>query len=266
MIARRTLRAEARLEGFGLHSGVPVQVTIRPSDQGIRFRLGTSVIQARPENVSDTRRCTRLGDVSTVEHLMSAFAGLEITDADVELTAPELPGLDGSAAEYVTALLAAGFEALEPLEAPQLFTRVFVQEEDLKIAVSKGTGHWAYRYVTAPRWPGEMAFDQEDIVGAYAESIAPARTFAHAHEVEPLQKAGLGQGLSEKSVLILGDEGYVNPARFPNEPARHKLLDLMGDLYLSGVPVRQLNVSAERSGHTTNVHAAALLRRAVFRA
>lgn len=253
-----------RLGGLGLHCGVPVQVDIRPGTEGIRFRFGPSIIEAKPANVTDTRRCTRLGEVSTIEHLMSAFAGLEITDAEVELSAPELPALDGSSKEYVAALERAGYEALGEVEMPELFTRVFIQEVDLKVAISKGSGHWSYLYMTGDRWPREMGFDCEDVVGRYGAEIAPARTFAFTEEVEPLREAGLGQGLTEESALILGEDGFTRPARFPDEPARHKLLDLMGDLYLSGVPVSHLNVSAQKSGHTTNVHAAALLRKAVF--
>jgi UDP-3-O-[3-hydroxymyristoyl] N-acetylglucosamine deacetylase len=264
MIERRTLKAAVHLDGLGLHSGVPVKVTIEPGEHGIRFRHGSTMIEARPENVSDTTRCTRLGEISTIEHLMSALAGLEITDAEVELTAPELPALDGSSAEYVRALLDCGTEKFGDRELPELFTRVFLQEDQVKIAVSKGSGHWSYHYMTGERWPGEMAFDCEDVPKYYAAEIAPARTFALSEEIPMVQEAGLGKGLDETSALILGENGFENEARFPDEPARHKLLDLIGDLYLSGVPIRKLNVSAERSGHRANVQAAAMLRKAVF--
>ncbi len=94
---RRTLLEPVRFEGLGLHSGVPVLMVVHPSSEGICFRLGSDRISATPDNVTDTRRCTRLGSIGTVEHLMSAFAGLEITDAEVELDAPEVPGMDCSA-------------------------------------------------------------------------------------------------------------------------------------------------------------------------
>ena len=92
---RKTLQSDVVMEGLGLHSGIPVKVHIYPGDQGIAFRRGDERVLAKPENVTDTTRCTTLGPVSTIEHLMSAFAGLEITDAEVEVDAPELPGLDG---------------------------------------------------------------------------------------------------------------------------------------------------------------------------
>lgn len=264
MTARRTLRSEVRFSGRGLHSGAPVELVVAPAENGIRFSHGQTSVQALAENVTDTRRCTRLGDISTVEHLMSALAALEITDAEVTVSAPELPALDGSSKEYVQALLDAGFEDLSSHEIPDLFTRIFIQQDDVKIAVSKGSGKWSYRYITGERWPHEMNFECEDVVACYSEDIAPARTFALSEEVPLVLEAGLGRGLDENSVLILGASGFDGTPRFPDEPARHKLLDLIGDLYLSGVPVRRLNVSAERSGHASNVKAAALLHEAIF--
>lgn len=264
MMERQTLKREVRLSGRGLHSGVSVDVVIAPSEAGIRFIHQSKTVQALPENVTDTLRCTRLGDISTVEHLMSAFAGLQITDAEVSLSAPELPALDGSSAVFVASLADAGSEGLPNRELGDLFTRVFVQDDLIKIAVSKGEGHWSYRYETGDRWPHAMSFECEDIVASYRDQIAPARTFALSEEVPHILQAGLGQGLDESSALILGSEGYEGHARFPEEPARHKLLDLIGDLYLSGVPIRRLNVSAERSGHASNVKAARQLRQAVF--
>lgn len=260
---RKTVANEVSLEGLGLHSGVPVRVLIHPGDQGIWFRLGTEKVEAKPQNVTDTTRCTRLGPVSTVEHLVSAFAGLEVTDAEVELSDFELPGLDGSSRLYVSALNEVGFQPLPEVEMPPLFSRVFLQEDGLKVAISKGTGHWRYIYETGPRWPGEQSFEANDSVAAYETEIAPARTFALAEEIPMIIQHGLGKGLDEESALIVGIEGYKNPARFSDELARHKLLDLMGDLYLAGVPIRHLNVVAERSGHRANVRAASMLYQSI---
>jgi UDP-3-O-acyl-N-acetylglucosamine deacetylase len=247
---------------MGLHTGVPVNVLIHPWDQGIAFRFEADQVEATPENVTDTTRCTRLGTIGTIEHAMAALAGLEITDALIELSAPELPGLDGSARPYVDAIWDAGLEDLDERPMPDLFSRVYFVEDAVKIAVSKGTGHWRYVYEAPDRWPGEQAFAADDVVDSFADEISPARTFALAEEVPAIMQAGLGQGLDEHSAVILGIEGYKNEPRFPDEPARHKLLDLMGDLYLAGIPVRALNVVAERSGHRTNVEAAHRLRQA----
>lgn len=260
---RQTLVASATVEGRGLHSGEPVTLTIHPSEGGLWFRQGSERIEAKAENVSDTTRCTRLGGISTVEHLMSAFAGLGITDAEVELTAPELPALDGSAAPFVAAIVAAGIVEIGTLEIEPPFSRVFLQEGDIKIAIGKGEGFWRYAYSTGTRWPGAMEFEMTP--GSYSSEIAPARTFALAEELPPIIQAGLARGLDRDSALVLGIEGYKNEPRFPDEPARHKLLDLLGDLYLSGIPIAALDVVAERSGHRTHVKAAVMLAKAATR-
>jgi len=260
---RKTIKSAVTFEGLGLHSGIPVKIRIHPGSEGIAFRNGTDRVLARPENVTDTARCTTLGPVSTIEHLMSAFAGLEITDAEVEVDAPEMPGLDGSALPYVVAMCQAGFEDIGSREIPDVYGRVFLHDEQIKVAISKGTGHWRFVYATNGRWPVEQSFETIDTHASYAQEIAPARTFVLAEEIPMIIQLGLGRGLDESSALILGIEGYKNEARFEDEPARHKLLDLIGDLYLSGVPIRHVNVVAERSGHRNNVKAAAMLAQSV---
>jgi len=261
---RHTIREKIYLSGLGLHTGTPVNVTLHPSDKGIAFRYGETRTPALAANVSDTTRSTKLGEVGTIEHAMSAFAGLEITDVEVEVDAPEMPGLDGSAWKYVEAILATGRSALGSKEFPTLFTRVFHQEEGgIKAAVAKGAGRWRYEYKLDDRWPNEQAFESYDAVADYVAQIAKARTFALAEEIPAIIQLGLGKGLDENSALIVGIEGYKNAARFPDEPARHKLLDLIGDLYLAGLPIRGLDVVAEKTGHRTNVKLAAMLAQAV---
>jgi UDP-3-O-[3-hydroxymyristoyl] N-acetylglucosamine deacetylase len=261
---RRTVKRPVSLAGNGLHSGVAVRVTIHPGADGIRFKHGSNWIDAIPENVSSTTRCTSLGEVSTIEHLMAAFGGLEVTDADVEVDAAELPALDGSAGPYVAALVEAGFEDLAPGSFEPLFERIFVQEPTYKLAVGAGTGHWRYEFVTESGWPGVQTLEVAEIAANFPTTIAPARTIAFEDEIEAARAAGLGQGLDIDSVVLIGSSGYANEPRFPDEPARHKLLDAMGDLYLAGVPLAFLNVVGERSGHEANVRAAALLRRKCF--
>lgn len=191
---------------------------------------------------------------------MSALAGLEVTDAEIEVEGGEMPGLDGSAREFVNGILAQGLTQLDEAEIEPPFKRVFLQEKDVKIAIGKGEGHWKYAYDLGDRWPGMQSFESPNVVLEYRKEIAPARTFALIEELPMIQKFGLGKGLDEESALILDDMGYKNEPRFEDEPARHKLLDLIGDLYLSGIPIRFLNVVAERSGHAANVRAARNVR------
>ena len=264
IVQRKTVAASAQFQGLGLHSGVAVTVDVHPGESGIRFRLGEQVIEAIPANVSDTTRCTSLGPIRTIEHIMSALAAHQITDAEIELTTPELPGLDGSAREYWRGLGAVGSLDIGEYELDDIYTRLYVQAEDgVKIAVGKGTGHWRFDFDSGERWPGAMSFECLDILASYGEEISPARTTVFASEIEIAKAAGLGQGLDEHSVLILGPEGYGNQPRFPDEPARHKLLDLVGDLALAGVPIGYLNVVASKSGHSRNVEMAALIYEAV---
>ena len=261
---RRTIAQPVSFEGIGLHSGVPVKVTVHPSESGIAFRLGDDRVEAKPENVSDTTRRTKLGPINTIEHLMSAFAGLEITGAEVELDAVEMPGMDGSSKPFVDALLAVGFVDGAEFEVPSLFSRLFPHDDHSSVSIAKGSGHWKYVFETGERWPGTQSYETETIIDSYASEVAPARTTAFSEELEMAAKLGLGKGLDLNSVLILDETAYRNPARFEDEPARHKLLDLAGDLYLAGVPLRALNVVAVKSGHTGNVRAAQMLSQAIW--
>jgi len=256
---RSTLKGKAVFEGLGLHSGVPVRVIVRPSGDGILFRYGSQSWAASPANVTDTRRCTKLGEISTVEHMMSALAGLEITDADIEVSAPELPAMDGSAAPFYEGLLAAGREDLGEAERPSIFSRIFVPDGDAKIAISAGTGLWRYEFDTGERWPGLQVFETDDVVRDYRPRIAPARTFGFEEELPMIQAAGLAKGLDEESALVLGKDGYLNEARCADEPVLHKMLDAIGDLYLAGIPIRFMNVVAIRTGHAATVKAAMML-------
>ena len=257
--ARKTLKSKINFSGRSLHMGQSVHVVVHPHDKGIWFSFGGERWEARPENVTDTQRCTRLGLVATIEHLMSAFAGTEITDAVVELDAPELPALDGSAGPYLEAISSVGTEEVGSSNGAHVFSRIFVQDDQAKIAVSAGEGHWRYEFVTSPRWPGEQVLDTPDVVAEYPK-IANARTFAFQEELPMIEAAGLGRGLDSDSALILGPDGYLNAERCEDEPVRHKMLDAIGDIYLAGIPIRFLNVSAVRTGHTATVKAAAALR------
>lgn len=260
---RKTVAEDAFFEGHGLHTGISVRVAVRPGSQGIWFTHGRERVRAAPENVASTDRCTTIGSIATIEHIMSAFAGLGITDAEVELSGPELPALDGSSLEYVRGLADARLAPLGWAVVHGPFPRLFVQVGDVRLSASKGEGHWRYRLLTHGRWPGEQIAEYPNVTEAYTSEIAPARTWCFGDEVEVLRSLGLGRGLSLESTLIIGEEGYMNAPRFPDEPARHKLLDLIGDLYLSGAPPGALNVTASRSGHATHVRLAALIRRHV---
>jgi UDP-3-O-acyl-N-acetylglucosamine deacetylase len=190
---------------------------------------------------------------------MAAFAGLGVTDAVVEVEGGELPALDGCAAEFCKGLGAAGIEKFGEAQVDGPFSRVFHIDGEIEIAISTGTGLWRYEFECGERWPNWQHFEF-CFSDSFETEVAPARTFAFTEEMEAIRANGLGKGLNETSAFLIGEQGYEHQTRFDDEPARHKLLDLIGDLYLSGIPPQLLNVVGQRSGHRTNVAAAQKLR------
>lgn len=253
---RHTLNESFTVEGPGLHSGSPVSVTVQPSDQGIRFSDGSTWVTASPHEVTDTSRCTRLGTISTVEHLMSAFAATGVTDADVTVNGGELPAANGCSLPYVEAILSAGLNGCGSLRVVGPYARIYLQEKPSKFAIGLGEGWWRSVYVREGEFIGHQEFEIALNLDSYIAQVAPARTFVLEHEIELARQYGLGKGLDESSCLGVGTQNYLNPARFPDEPVRHKLLDVIGDLYLTGVPIQHLDVVAEFTGHALNIAAA----------
>lgn len=253
---RSTLAAPVTLSGKGLHGGEPVRVTLHPSDTGLTLRHGSETCLVTPENVSDTSRCTRLSGVAVVEHLLSALAGLGVTDAVIEVEGDELPAAGGCATPYVEAIRSVGLVPCGTLEVDGPFARVFLQDLPVKIAIGLGSGLWRCSFVLENYFTATQEVEFDAVNGDYAVDIAPARTVVLEEEIERVRQAGLGRGLEPADVLAIGHTAYLNPAKMPDEPVRHKLLDLIGDLYLAGVPMAHLNVVGERCGHRTNVAAA----------
>lgn len=267
MIKQRTLKNVIRATGVGLHTGAKVFLTLKPApaDAGIVFRrtdlAHPTDIPARPENVTDTRLSTTLevdaARVSTVEHLMSAFAGLGIDNAYVELTAGEVPIMDGSASPFVFLIQSAG---IEEQDAVKQFIRI-----RKPIRVEDGD-----KWATFEPWDGFMVsftidFDHPTLRGSkqvaqvdfantsFVKEVSRARTFGFMRDLESMRKAGLarGGGLDNAIVMdgfrVLNEEGL----RYEDEFVRHKVLDAIGDLYLLGHPVIGA-FSAHKSGHALN--------------
>jgi len=271
MIAQRTLKTLTRAVGVGLHSGARVELTLRPAapDTGIVFRrtdLNEPVtLPARATSVSDTRRASTLSSggvkVSTVEHLMSACCGLGIDNLLVDITAEEVPILDGSAASFVYLLQSAG---LVQQNAARRFLRV-----TRPVEVRQGEGRhlkWArlepyhgfklgfeieFEHPAVSASGQRVEFDLGS--GQYAREIARARTFGFARDVEALRSQGLALGGGLDNAIVMDDVKVLNAdgLRFADEFAKHKILDAMGDLYLVGHPMLAA-YSAYRSGHALN--------------
>lgn len=252
-----------KFSGRGLHSGTPSTVVIHPSDQGLRFLHAGEYFAYEPSQVTDTDRCVSVGPIRVAEHVVSALAGLGYTDATIETSAPELPALDGASREYCDGLLAVAAHTFGEIRVEGPFARVFTAVDTREVAISQGEGRWRFEYDLGRRWPGLQCYEAKITSDLYVSEIAPARTIALIEEVEAVRARGLGHGVDIDSVIVLDNSGYYNPPRFENEAARHKMLDLIGDLALSEVPPTMLNVVAIRSGHKANVLAASRLAAAV---
>ncbi len=271
MLQQRTLKSLTHAVGVGLHSGQRVELTLRPAqpDTGIVFRrvdLPEPVdIAVSAEAVTDTRLASTLSKgnvkVNTVEHLMSACAGLGVDNMYVDISGEEMPILDGSAASFVFLLQSAGIVLQN---APRRFIRV-----TRAVAVREGQGaqeKWArLEPYHGYKLSFEIDFDHPAVdvtgqsvcfdmsTGSYARDIARARTFGFTKDVEMMRANGLALGGGLDNAIVMDDYKVLNSdgLRYDDEFVKHKILDAMGDLYLIGKPLLA-SYSAFRSGHALN--------------
>ncbi|MEW5943179.1 MAG: UDP-3-O-acyl-N-acetylglucosamine deacetylase [Pseudomonadota bacterium] len=267
MIRQRTLKNVIRATGVGLHTGEKVYLTLRPAavDTGIVFRrvdLPQPVeIKARPDHVGDTRLSSTLerGEVkvSTVEHLMSAFAGLGIDNAYVDLSAPEVPIMDGSASPFVFLLQSAG---IEEQGAAKRYIRikkaVQVQDGDKWVRFEPYDGFRvsftiAFDHPVFETSSQTIAMDLANV--SFVKDISRARTFGFMQEVETLRARGLALGGSLDNAIVMDEYRVLNSdgLRYEDEFVKHKVLDAIGDLYLLGHPLIGAFTGC-KSGHALN--------------
>lgn len=261
-----TIAHEVRLSGKGLFSGQVVNVTFAPApdDHGIVFvrtDLGGATIPALVQYAVKRARRTalRCGEavIETTEHVMSAIAGLGIDNLIIHLDAAELPGLDGSSLPYVQALQSAGIQAgSQPRRTMVLDQPVVVRHDDTIITAmpSDQPGLQVLYELDYPQHPqiGRQLGTFDQATQDYISHIAPARTFVLDVEAQALRARGLGTHLTAADVLVIGPQGPIdNSYRFADEPVRHKILDLIGDLALLGAPL-QAKVIAIKTGHSSN--------------
>ena len=275
MLQQRTLKSLTRAVGVGLHSGQRVELTLRPAapDTGIVFRrvdLPTPVdIPVSAQSVCDTRMATSIapgGDpgapkVQTIEHLMSACAGLGLDNLTVDISAEEVPILDGSAASFVYLLQSAGIDVQK---APKRFLRV---KKAVEIREGEGASlKWArlepfhgyqlsfeieFNHPALDATGQCVTFDMGS--GRYKADIARARTFGFTRDVEMMRSRGLGLGGSMDNVIVVDDYRVLNAEglRYDDEFVKHKILDAIGDLHILGKPLLA-HYRAYRSGHALN--------------
>jgi len=267
MLRQRTLKSVIRAAGVGLHTGHKVNLVLRPAqpDTGVVFRrvdLDVPIdIPARAELVGDTRlsSCLVVHDVrvSTVEHVMSALAGLGVDNVYIDLDGPEVPIMDGSAAPFVLLVQQAG---IEEQAAPKRFLRI-----KKPVEVRDGDKWARFEPFNGLRFSFSIVFNHPVIdrsgqsvsvdfaQTSYLKEIARARTFGFMHDVEALRDAGLALGGGLENAVVLDEFRVLNAdgLRFADEFIRHKVLDAIGDIYLLGKPLLGA-YSAHKSGHALN--------------
>ncbi len=272
MIRTKRITEEILFKGTGIHSGEPCEVTLRPGDgPGIFFDLPGGVFPVGSADCDGTARGTRLifpdgSEVLTVEHLLGALAGLGVWSAVISMTGPEIPVLDGSGAAFAGRISGSSGEGFDI--QPIAITREIAFGDPSRSGFIAAIPSDGFEITCAIRYEAEGVGCQiyEGVVTPeiFLKDIAPARTFVLASEIKGILARGLGRGGAEDNVLVIDDK--TRPAaellRLPDEPVRHKVLDLVGDLATLGVPVSG-RIFAYRAGHDMHLELARRIRRSM---
>ncbi len=271
MAARRTLKTAIGCVGIGLHGGADVRLTLRPAPSGtgiVFFRTDLNVtIPALYDHVSETRLCTVVSlagnpqaRIGTIEHIMAALSACRIDDLIIEVDAPEIPILDGSAAPFLFLIQSAGIaeqagmreiiEILRPVRAEQ--SEAFAELRPHQSACATGFDLSLAIDFAAPAI-GRQALNLSLTEQNFATELAAARTFTMAAEVAALRQAGLARGGSLANAIVVDDANILNPEglRWEDEFVRHKMLDVVGDIALAGAPISG-RFFGSRTGHALN--------------
>jgi UDP-3-O-acyl N-acetylglucosamine deacetylase len=254
-----TIAGEGKISGIGLHSGELCEIGLKPgaSGSGIQFFKNKRPVKMTPASIQSDGRCTAIGrgdeTIRTIEHLLAVFFSLQITDVEVHVKGSELPALDGSALPFLKWVKEIG---LLPASSPKTFEikePIFCYEPKKAIAIYPGKD-LQVSYVLDYDHPqlNDQKVDFKISPDTFEKEIAPARTFCTEKEAGVLREQGFGKGANDQNTLIISTVGPVNNAfRLKQECARHKVLDLLGDLALLGFPVAG-RVIGLRSGHSLN--------------
>ena len=266
MLKQRTLSSKIRASGVGLHTGKKISLTLKPapSNSGIVFKrtdIESAPIKASLENVFDTRLSTSLSNneikISTVEHLLSALAGIGIDNAIVELDGPEVPIMDGSARPFVFMIQSAGIQEQSEAKKFIKIKKTIEVKEDEKWAKIEPFNGFKVGFTIDFDHPAFSETSQSSEIDfssvSYLSQVSRARTFGFAKDIELLRKNNLALGGSVNNAIVIDDYKVVNEegVRFQDEFVKHKILDAIGDLYLLGHGLIG-SFSAYKSGHHLN--------------
>lgn len=264
---RRTLKTKTSVNGIGLHTGVKATMSFEPYDnEGIYFLrsdiAGAQPIKAHVSNVSSTLRGTNLkyenAEVHTVEHVLSACSALGITDLLVTMDGPEPPVMDGSSLVYMSAMEAAGTRELDKT-IPVLSVDKVIEFEDNNVYYKVEPSDkltFTFLFIHTHPLVSRLEYSIDFDADTYKKEIAPARTFGFVEEFEFLKKHGLAKGGSVENAVVIMKDGFSSPLRFEGEMVRHKILDMIGDLTLTGCSLAKMNIYARGGGHKYNVELA----------
>ncbi len=250
-----TIGHPLKFSGTGVHTGKVSTVYLSPAPpgKGINFYKDNINIPVNLNNIENSQLCTKIsaGNVSigTVEHLLAAFHGLGISNIDVNVEGDEIPVLDGSAGNFVNVLKNELVEQFKPREFITLNKIIFIKEKD-KFIMALPSSHLSVNYFLdyPKKFPGFIFSGFEYSPENFMEQIAYARTFGFLEDADFLQKNGLALGASHENTLVIEENGYSTALRYPNEPARHKILDLLGDLTFLGKNIKA-DIIAYKTGH-----------------
>lgn len=259
---QQTISQAISYEGAGLHSGLPVQMRILPSEPntGITFVRtdlpGTPSVKADIRNVTNTMRATTLEDgeakVFTVEHILAAFYGMAIDNCIIELNSPEPPIADGGSATFVQLVKEAGIVEQSAERRVYVVKQSHGIYEDDKFIIIRPYDGFRVTFISINSHPmlGTQHADYEINPDVFATEIAPARTIGFTKEIEQLQAMGLAKGGSTENVIVYDDTTCLSELNFPDELVRHKILDILGDLFLVGH--LKGHIIAVKSSHNLN--------------
>ena len=268
---RKTIKNTVEISGIGLHKGEEIKLTLKPSGnndkQGIIFKRidvsgKSNIIKVDYRNLFDLERGTNIRNeddvkVHTIEHFLSSLSITGITDILVEISGNELPILDGSSARFVEKLLEAGIVELDEEIEPVMITEpvIFSDEKAGKYVMALPYDGFKISYTIDfnHSFLKSQYYELEVNLGNYMENIAKCRTFAFDYEIDFLKKNNLALGGSLENAVVVGADGPLNPEglRYPDEFVRHKILDIIGDLYVLGTPIKA-HVIAIKAGHYVN--------------
>jgi len=266
-VYQHTVQQALTISGIGVHSGAPATLTIRPAPAGsgivfIRTDIQDrdNVIPARWDHVADTRLCTVIANkagatVSTIEHLMSAFAALGVDNAEVDIDGPETPIMDGSAKPFIEAMDRTGLARQKAARKVLVIKKnISVKDGDKEAILSPADGqYFGFEIEFDNALIGRQKYTHQLKENSFRGEIAAARTFGFLHEVEMLRKMGLARGGSLDNAIVIDGDTVMNPdgLRFKNEFVRHKILDAVGDIYLAGAQLIG-HYHGIKAGHAMN--------------